>query len=215
MEQFYNEATKYCEEEEECRSPEEGLGPTENSYDLTEFIFENESHVPDFTFPGNQNNGHSLINGFDIQSESNNVGNLQVYSPVAATNFTQLKLEKIDLASITQTSLAAGSEATLVDVKPNSKINSRRRKMSNPDSTDVPDYRNKRDRNNIAVRKSREKAKEQQKMAKERVDYLRKENKLLESKVAQLQSELKLCRNMFIKSGAQVPEVLEKALKDM
>lgn len=117
--------------------------------------------------------------------------------------------------SVTQTSLAAGSEATLVDVKPNSKINSRRRKMSNPDSTDVPDYRNKRDRNNIAVRKSREKAKEQQKMAKERVDYLRKENKLLESKVAQLQSELKLCRNMFIKSGAQVPEVLEKALKDM
>lgn len=87
--------------------------------------------------------------------------------------------------------------------------------MSNPDSTDVPDYRNKRDRNNIAVRKSREKAKEQQKLAKERVDYLRKENKLLESKVAQLQSELKLCRNMFIKSGAQVPEVLEKALKDI
>lgn len=116
--------------------------------------------------------------------------------------------------SVTQTSLAAGTEATL-DVKPNSKLNSRRRKMSNSDSTDVPDYRNKRDRNNIAVRKSREKAKEQQKLAKERVDYLRKENKLLENKVAQLQSELKLCRNMFIKSGAQVPEVLEKALKDI
>lgn len=211
MEQFYNEATKYCEEEEECRSPEEGLGPTENSYDLTQLLFENE---PDFTFSGNQNNGHSLINGFNIQSESNNVGISPVCSPVAATNFTQLKLEKIDLASITQTSLAAGTEATL-DVKPNSKLNSRRRKMSNSDSTDVPDYRNKRDRNNIAVRKSREKAKEQQKLAKERVDYLRKENKLLENKVAQLQSELKLCRNMFIKSGAQVPEVLEKALKDI
>ena len=87
--------------------------------------------------------------------------------------------------------------------------------MVDPDLEDQPQYRDKRDRNNIAVRKSRQKAKEKQMEAKKRVNSLRQENKYLEDKVTKLQSELKLCQNMFLTAGAPVPEVLKDIMKEI
>ncbi|XP_031556607.1 CCAAT/enhancer-binding protein gamma-like [Actinia tenebrosa] len=59
------------------------------------------------------------------------------------------------------------------------------------------EYVKKRERNNIAVRKSRRKAKEKIEETKQRVNALSKENEDLRNKVALLQKELNVLRSLF------------------
>ena len=67
------------------------------------------------------------------------------------------------------------------------------------------DYAKKRQRNNIAVRKSRMKAKERIEETRRRVVDLAKENEELRNKVSLLQKELNVLRSLFANGGITVP----------
>ncbi|XP_078342298.1 uncharacterized protein LOC144628114 [Oculina patagonica] len=67
------------------------------------------------------------------------------------------------------------------------------------------DYMKKRERNNIAVRKSRMKAKERIEETRKRVVDLSKENEELRNKVSLLQKELNVLRSLFANGGITVP----------
>uniref|UniRef100_A0A6B2EGJ6 Putative ovary c/ebpg transcription factor n=1 Tax=Phlebotomus kandelakii TaxID=1109342 RepID=A0A6B2EGJ6_9DIPT len=60
------------------------------------------------------------------------------------------------------------------------------------------DYRKKRERNNQAVKKSREKTKQTTMETHKRVDNLRVENRVLENEISNLKKKLKLLKELFI-----------------
>lgn len=62
---------------------------------------------------------------------------------------------------------------------------------------DTNEYLQKRERNNVAVKKSREKARTKQQETNDLVGKLRNENKTLETKVSILSKELDLLRGIF------------------
>ena len=61
----------------------------------------------------------------------------------------------------------------------------------------TPEYRDKRDRNNEAVRKSRAKAKQKEQATAEEINKLKAENKQLVETVTALQSELATLKNLM------------------
>lgn len=63
---------------------------------------------------------------------------------------------------------------------------------------DSEEYRNRRERNNVAVRKSREASRKKAKETMDRVNELRDENKTLEQKVTILNKELGVLRDLFL-----------------
>lgn len=68
-----------------------------------------------------------------------------------------------------------------------------------PDSGDDSDeYRKKRDRNNLAVKRSRVKSKQKTQETMERVNQLRSENTILEEKVKTLTKELSFLKELFL-----------------
>lgn len=71
------------------------------------------------------------------------------------------------------------------------------------------DYVKKRERNNIAVRKSRMKAKERIEETRKRVVELSRENEELRSKVSLLQKELNVLRSLFANGGISVPAEMD------
>lgn len=71
------------------------------------------------------------------------------------------------------------------------------------------DYVKKRERNNIAVRKSRMKAKERIEETRKRVVDLSKENEELRNKVSLLQKELNVLRSLFANGGISVPTEID------
>nr|KAG5709041.1 hypothetical protein BaRGS_004680 [Batillaria attramentaria] len=73
------------------------------------------------------------------------------------------------------------------------------------------DYRKRRERNNIAVRKSRQLSRQKAKVTQEKVSQLRQENKELEQKVQLLSKELSVLRDLFM-STAAVPQVDNKVV---
>ena len=64
--------------------------------------------------------------------------------------------------------------------------------------SDVEDYHHKRERNNVSVKKSRQKSRSRAREMKGRVEKLRVENADLEHKVALLSKELGLLKELFI-----------------
>ena len=75
------------------------------------------------------------------------------------------------------------------------------------------EYKEKRARNNVAVRKSRAKAKEKQKMTESRVKELSDANEQLTKKVEMLTKELTVLRGLFVNVGAQLPDDFSKLLE--
>jgi len=72
-------------------------------------------------------------------------------------------------------------------------------KMEPPDSGDDSDeYRKKRDRNNLAVKKSRVKSKMKTQETMNRVNQLKNENTVLEEKVKTLTKELGFLKELFL-----------------
>ncbi|XP_013391037.1 CCAAT/enhancer-binding protein gamma isoform X2 [Lingula anatina] len=63
---------------------------------------------------------------------------------------------------------------------------------------DSEEYKEKRERNNVAVKKSREKSRQKSKETQEKVSGLRAENKLLEDRVEVLQQELNVLKDLFM-----------------
>lgn len=74
------------------------------------------------------------------------------------------------------------------------------------------EYRQRRDRNNVAVRKSRDKAKEKQKETDRRVKHLSDENERLQKKCDLLAKELNVLKGLFVNVGANLPAKLDKYL---
>lgn len=69
------------------------------------------------------------------------------------------------------------------------------------------DYREKRDRNNVAVRKSRIKSKQRVLETEKRVKELEDENGELQSKIALLTKELNVLKGLFASAGVPHPSV--------
>lgn len=67
------------------------------------------------------------------------------------------------------------------------------------------EYREKRERNNIAVRKSREKNRQQILETQQRVKELEDENSALQSKITLLSKELKVLKDLFASAGVNQP----------
>lgn len=77
---------------------------------------------------------------------------------------------------------------------------------------DTAEYFEKRERNNVAVRKSRDKAKIKQVETEQRVQQLSDENETLNKKLDLLTKELNVLKSLFINVGSTLPKELEKML---
>ncbi|XP_059145546.1 uncharacterized protein LOC131932625 isoform X1 [Physella acuta] len=76
------------------------------------------------------------------------------------------------------------------------------------------EYVEKRARNNVAVRKSRAKAKEKQRETEGRVKGLLEQNHQLQKKVELLTKELNVMKNLFLNVGASIPDEFLKLIGD-
>merc|ERR1712014_424115 len=63
---------------------------------------------------------------------------------------------------------------------------------------DDPEYKEKRARNNEAIKKSREKARAKAKYTQQKVDDLKKDNKRLEDKINVLGQEMQFLKDVFL-----------------
>ncbi len=70
---------------------------------------------------------------------------------------------------------------------------------------DSEEWRQKRDRNNVAVRKSREKSKKRIQETESRVKELEEENRHLQSKITLLSKELNVLKSLFTSAGVSQP----------
>ena len=61
-----------------------------------------------------------------------------------------------------------------------------------------PEYLEKRKRNNEAIKKSREKAREKAAKTQERVEFLKDDNKKMEDKINVLGQEMKFLKDIFL-----------------
>ncbi len=75
------------------------------------------------------------------------------------------------------------------------------------------EYRERRARNNVAVRKSRDKAKQRQEETERKVQDLTSENERLQRKVDLLSKELAVLKGLFLNVGASLPKGLDKYLQ--
>lgn len=75
------------------------------------------------------------------------------------------------------------------------------------------EYRQRRERNNVAVRKSRDKAKNRQQETESKVSLLTDENERLQKKVDLLSKELAVLKGLFTNVGADLPTKLAMLLK--
>jgi CCAAT/enhancer binding protein (C/EBP) gamma len=72
---------------------------------------------------------------------------------------------------------------------------------------DSTEYKARRDRNNVAVKKSRERSRTKAKETMDQVDHLRTENAVLEQKVEILSKELSVLKDLFLShAGSFAPE---------
>jgi len=91
--------------------------------------------------------------------------------------------------------------------KSNTANNNKRKAQNLP--KDDNEYMQKRQRNNVAVKKSREKAKNRIQETQVRVEQLSKENEELQTKVNLLSKELNVLRALFTNGGFTLPSELQ------
>jgi len=89
----------------------------------------------------------------------------------------------------------------------------RGKKRSYDKNTD--EYRQRRERNNVAVRKSRDKAKIKQVETESRVKELSEQNQSLQKRLDLLTKELNVLKGLFINTGATIPSEYKDLLKDL
>ncbi|XP_013391038.1 uncharacterized protein LOC106159324, partial [Lingula anatina] len=77
------------------------------------------------------------------------------------------------------------------------------------------EYRQRRERNNVAVRKSRDKAKLKQIETECKVKELSDQNQTLQKKLDLLTKELNVLKGLFINTGATIPNEYKDLLKDL
>ena len=71
---------------------------------------------------------------------------------------------------------------------------------------DSEEYKRRRERNNEAVRKSRQKSRQKASETEQKVSALKKENADLEQRVVLLNKELELLKDLFLSHASEVPD---------
>lgn len=83
-----------------------------------------------------------------------------------------------------------------------SRSNSDAKRPGHSVAKDSEVYKKRRERNNIAVRKSRQLSRQKAKLIDEKVQELREENRQLEDRVQLLRKELSVLKDLFLSSAA-------------
>jgi len=143
-----------------------------------------------------------------------------VPSSLPETNFPFVTSPSASLPSPTSTVYSASSPGTPGPSAPRGRrphgsgpyagAKSRRRTVEKG----TQEYVDKRARNNVAVRKSRAKAKEKQRETEGRVQSLLDQNDQLQKKVDLLTKELNVLKGLFLNIGASIPDEFLKLIGD-
>jgi len=129
-----------------------------------------------------------------------------------ATVLTSVKTEPVSSSSESTCSYDNTTPGTSRSASYSKTLSSRSKgKRSLPKDSD--EYKAKRARNNVAVRRSRDKAKLRQVETEQRVRTLSEDNDKLNKKVELLTKELTVLKGLFLNVGASLPEDLQKYLQ--
>lgn len=110
-------------------------------------------------------------------------------------------------------SLSESSTATTMPDSPRRPSGKGGRSRRRQVPKDSEEYKEKRARNNIAVRKSRAKAKEKQRMTEDRVKELLDMNESLHKRLEMLTKEVTVLKGLFINVGASLPDDFSKLME--
>lgn len=150
------------------------------------------------------------------------------YLPPAPTSTSTHSVSMYDVSGINQTNMPVSVEAVTVQTtgttashqlssvgmsplggtRPAPGKASKTKKKRMPEKGTC-EYRQKRDRNNVAVRKSREKSKMRVQETEQRVKELEDENQRLQSKITLLSKELNVLKSLFTSAGVSQPASLK------
>eukprot|EP00745_Piridium_sociabile_P027182 TRINITY_DN4378_c0_g1_i2.p2 TRINITY_DN4378_c0_g1~~TRINITY_DN4378_c0_g1_i2.p2 ORF type:complete len:348 (-),score=68.81 TRINITY_DN4378_c0_g1_i2:650-1693(-) len=113
--------------------------------------------------------------------------------------------------SLSESSTATSS--TMPDSPRRSSLGKGGRSRRRQAPKDSCEYKEKRARNNVAVRKSRAKAKEKQKMTEGRVKELMDMNESLHKRLEMLTKEVNVLKGLFLNVGASLPDDFSKLME--
>ena len=134
-----------------------------------------------------------------------------VTSSAANEPFTVTDHQQIEFCSVsTTTPVAKSTSNSRLKADSPLKTSSRRNRSLDKNSEE---YRLRRQRNNIAVRKSRDKAKIKQQEVENKVKTLSEENERRQKKVDLLTKELTVLKSLFTNVGVPIPASLAAVLK--
>ncbi|KAK3576390.1 hypothetical protein CHS0354_018937 [Potamilus streckersoni] len=161
-----------------------------------------------------------MTNAKKVKIDSTNMPvNWQILT-IKTEDFTHSPVEAKEFAASPESTTFSIDESSSDDTKPqyarrtpgrkpSGKYPNKRKRLP---EKDTEEYFDKRARNNVAVRKSREKAKQRQQETEERVQQLASENEQLQKKVDLLSKELHVLKSLFINVGASLPTNFEEIL---
>lgn len=137
--------------------------------------------------------------------------------PILVQSGTETVLPAIEMPPPPDPNTPSSSKGVLEKVKPPGKMRGKETVEKNSE-----EYIRRRQRNNVAVRKSREKTREKSAYTLQKVEQLKTENEHLESKIATLTKELSVLKDLFMEHARGFcgtsnsvhlsPEQLEKLL---
>lgn len=129
--------------------------------------------------------------------------------PSEVSNNPVSSVESLTPLTSVSSSMSNGCVDPLAGTRPSpGKITSKTRKHI--PVKDSEEWRHKRDRNNVAVRKSREKSKKRIHETEGRVKELEEENCHLQSKITLLSKELNVLKSLFTSAGVAQPPLCVK-----
>ena len=129
-------------------------------------------------------------------------------SPNMPVNVESMQVQTTTTASGAPHQIASIGMSPHVSTRPAPGKATRTKKKRMPDKG-TNEYRQKRDRNNVAVRKSREKSKMRVMETEQRVKELEDENQRLQSKITLLIKELNVLKSLFTSAGVSQPATLK------
>ncbi|GAB1602827.1 CCAAT/enhancer-binding protein epsilon-like [Argonauta hians] len=185
---------------------QEELSFADNDIYLSELCAQEPSINLDFNAnPSSYNEVSNFLKNFDHIENVSLQYTMDQLEPNYETNSNIADLKMNDpLTFGEENDVTAKREPNLYSLNPeptNSPLNT----FENKKELNASEYRDKRERNNIAVRKSRSKAKFQRDGIQKRVSQLKEENKELEEKIKSLQEKLQLCKKFIIEKGSCIP----------
>lgn len=153
-----------------------------------------EHSVPEFEEPLPMPPGEEQAVLIAQGDQGNHLGGQQTY--LFAT-LTPSNGEDVVTTSSAAEPYKPANSLTSVEAKDNNGANSAKKRQRAPLDKESDEYKNKRMRNNIAVRKSREKSKARNRDLQGKVQSLQSENEKLNKKVELLTKELTVLRSLF------------------